>query len=153
MNSFKPLYFSAFALLVLASCGTSKQVTNSSLTAISAPLNIAKKAPIAEKDLKRWSHLDIVTDTIPGMSVDKAYAELLKNKKGKKVIVAILDSGVDIEHPDLKPVIWTNKKKSPTTELTMTKMVMSMIFTAGIFWETFPKKIMNLTEFSATKTW
>ena len=111
MNSFKPLYFSAFALLVLASCGTSKQVTNSSLTAISAPLNIAKKAPIAEKDLKRWSHLDIVTDTIPGMSVDKAYAELLKNKKGKKVIVAILDSGVDIEHPDLKPVIWTNKKE------------------------------------------
>lgn len=111
MNSFKPFYFSAFALLVLASCGTSKQVSNSTLSAITAPLNVTKKAPIAEKDLMRWSHLDIVADTIPGMSVDKAYAELLKNKKGKKVIVAILDSGVDIEHPDLKSVIWTNKKE------------------------------------------
>jgi subtilisin family serine protease len=35
----------------------------------------------------------------------------LKGKKGKKVIVAIVDSGVDIEHEDLKAVIWTNKKE------------------------------------------
>lgn len=111
MNSYKPLYFSAFALLALASCGTSKQASYSTLSAISAPMNITKKAPIAEKDLKRWSHLDIATDTIPGMSVDKAYTELLKNKKGVKVIVGIVDSGVDIEHPDLKSVIWTNKKE------------------------------------------
>jgi hypothetical protein len=39
-----------------------------------------KKAPLAENDLKRWSHLDIVTDTIPGMSVDRAYAELLEKR-------------------------------------------------------------------------
>jgi subtilisin family serine protease len=45
------------------------------------------------------------------MSVDKVYAELLKDKKGKKVIVAIVDSGVDIEHEDLKAVTWTNKKE------------------------------------------
>lgn len=113
MNSIKPIYLSAFALLILAGCGASKQVSNSNsaLTAISAPLNITKKAPINENDLKRWSHLDIVKDTIPGMSVDRAYAELLKNKKGKKVIVGIVDSGVDIEHQDLKSVVWTNKKE------------------------------------------
>jgi hypothetical protein len=46
--------------------------------------------------------LDIVNDTIPGMSVDRAYAELLKDKKGVPVIVGIVDSGVDIEHEDLK---------------------------------------------------
>lgn len=113
MNTIKPIYLSAFALLVLAGCGASKQVSNSNagLIAISAPLNITKKAPITENDLKRWSHLDIVKDTIPGMSVDKAYAELLKNKKGVKVIVGIVDSGVDIEHQDLKSVVWTNKKE------------------------------------------
>lgn len=113
MNSIKPIYLSAFALLVLAGCGASKQVSNSNagLIAISAPLNITKKAPITENDLKRWSHLDIVKDTIPGMSVDKAYAELLKNKKGVKVIVGIVDSGVDIDHEDLKSVIWTNAKE------------------------------------------
>jgi subtilisin family serine protease len=61
--------------------------------------------------LKRWSHLDIVTDTIPGMSVDRAYSEILKGKEGVKVIVGIVDSGVDIEHQDLKSVLWTNKKE------------------------------------------
>jgi cell wall-associated protease len=113
MNSIKPIYLSAFALLVLAGCGASKQVSNSgvTLTAISAPLNITKKAPITENDLKRWSHLDLVKDTIPGMSVDRAYSELLKNKKGVKVIVGIVDSGVDIEHQDLKSVVWTNTKE------------------------------------------
>ena len=70
-----------------------------------------KTTPVAENDLKRWSHLDLVKDTLPGMSVDKAYAELLKGKKGQKVIVGIVDSGVDINHEDLKAVIWTNTKE------------------------------------------
>ena len=113
MNSIKPIYLSAFALLVLAGCGVSNQVSssNAGLIAISAPLNVKKAAPINETDMKRWSHLDIVKDTIPGMSVDRAYAELLKNKNGVKVIVGIVDSGVDIEHQDLKSVVWTNKKE------------------------------------------
>lgn len=72
-----------------------------------------KKAPLTEEQLQRWSHLDLEKDSIPGMSVDKAYNELLKNKKGSKTIVAVIDSGVDISQPDLKPVIWTNKKEIP----------------------------------------
>jgi cell wall-associated protease len=112
MNTIKPIYIAAFALLALAGCGASKQVSNAATgTAISAPLNIKKNAPIKESDLKRWSHLDIVKDTIPGMSVDRAYSELLKGKKGVKVIMGIVDSGVDIEHQDLKSVVWTNKKE------------------------------------------
>lgn len=112
MNTIKPIYISAFALLALVGCGASKQVSNNSgLLAISAPLNIKKNAALTENELQRWSHLDIVTDTIPGMSVDKAYAELLKGKKGIPVIVGIVDSGVDIEHEDLKSVLWTNKRE------------------------------------------
>jgi subtilisin family serine protease len=36
--------------------------------------------------------------------------------KGIKVIVGIIDSGVDIEHEDLKSVIWTNSKKLRVTD-------------------------------------
>jgi subtilisin family serine protease len=75
--------------------------------------NFTKKAPLTDQELKRWSHLDLEKDSIPGMSVDKAYSELLKNKKGVKVIVGIVDSGVDINQEDLKPSIWTNKKEIP----------------------------------------
>jgi cell wall-associated protease len=72
---------------------------------------IGKKGELSEPELQRWSHLDLTKDSIPGMSVDKAYAELLKGKKGVKVIVGVVDSGVDIDHEDLKAVIWTNKKE------------------------------------------
>ena len=45
MNTIKPIYISAFALLALVGCGASKQVSNNSgLVAISAPLNIKKNA-------------------------------------------------------------------------------------------------------------
>src|SRR4051812_45583636 len=101
MSYIKPNTLSAFALLVLASCGATLQAqTSASKEVITAPLVIVKKAPVSENDLKRWSHLDLVKDTIPGMSVDKAYAELLQGKTGVKVIVGIVDSGVDIEHED-----------------------------------------------------
>ncbi|RXR20506.1 peptidase S8 [Flavobacterium amnicola] len=74
---------------------------------------ITKKAKLTENQLKRWSHLDLEKDSIPGMSIDRVYGELLKGKKGQKVIVGVVDSGVDIEHEDLKSVVWTNKKEIP----------------------------------------
>ena len=105
---FRPLYLSLALGLVLASCGSQKMVSTPVENVDNLPLKIT---PLADKDLKRWSHLDLVKDTVPGMSVDKAYAELLKGKKGQKVIVGIVDSGVDINHEDLKAVIWTNPKE------------------------------------------
>ncbi|MEP7093888.1 MAG: S8 family peptidase [Flavobacterium sp.] len=114
MSHIKPISLSAFAFLVLAGGGATLQAqTSVSKEVITAPLAIVKKAPVSENDLKRWSHLDLVKDTIPGMSVDKAYAELLQGKKSTKVIVGIVDSGVDIEHEDLKGMIWTNPKEIP----------------------------------------
>lgn len=105
---FRPLYLSLALAFVLASCGSQKMVSTPVENIDNLPL---KTTPIAENDLIRWSHLDLVKDTIPGMSVDKAYKELLKGKKGQKVIVGIVDSGVDINHEDLKGVIWTNPKE------------------------------------------
>lgn len=82
-----------------------------SVNAQTSAVYTAKKGKLSETELQRWSHLDLAKDSIPGMSVDKAYAELLKGKKSVKVIVGIVDSGVDIDHEDLKSVIWTNKKE------------------------------------------
>ncbi|GGD28439.1 S8 family serine peptidase [Hyunsoonleella pacifica] len=58
-------------------------------------------------DKKTWFKKDIIEDSIPGISLDKA-KKLLKNKKHQKVIVAIIDGTVDIEHKDLKDHIWKN---------------------------------------------
>ncbi len=44
-----------------------------------------------------------------GMNTEKAYKKLLADKESNTVIVAVIDSGVDIEHEDLKTSIWTNK--------------------------------------------
>jgi len=66
------------------------------------------------KDLKeKWSLLDINSDKIPGMSILKANNELIKDEKGKNVIVAIIDSGVEIEHPYLSTFIWVNTDEIP----------------------------------------
>ncbi|HET7322354.1 MAG TPA: S8 family peptidase, partial [Longimicrobiaceae bacterium] len=44
-----------------------------------------------------------------GISAERAYAELLSGMEPKQtVVVAIIDSGFDITHPDLNDVVWTN---------------------------------------------
>jgi subtilisin family serine protease len=113
MNYFKSIAILAVSGILLSGCGTSKNITYTQATPISAATVPLKNSKISEAELIRWSHLDLVKDTIPGMSVDRAYNELLKNKKGQKVIVAVIDSGTDIEHDDLKGRIWTNTKEIP----------------------------------------
>jgi len=110
MHYLKSLSFVAASLVVLG-CGVSKTISYNQLSPIQAESVPLKNGKISEVELLRWSHLDIVKDTIPGMSIDRAYEELLKNKKGQKVIVAVIDSGTDIEHEDLKGRIWTNPKE------------------------------------------
>lgn len=48
-----------------------------------------------------------------GMYTEMAYKKILKKKKAIPVIVAVIDSGVDIEHEDLQGKIWTNVKEIP----------------------------------------
>jgi cell wall-associated protease len=49
-----------------------------------------------------------------GLKTEKAYKFLTsKNKKGQEVIVAVIDSGVDIEHEDLVGKIWINSDEVP----------------------------------------
>jgi subtilisin family serine protease len=71
-----------------------------------------KKVALTEEQSNNWSHGDIETDTIPGISLDKAY-KFLEGKEGVEVIVGVIDSGIDIGHEDLKDVLWVNTDEIP----------------------------------------
>ncbi|NQX82737.1 MAG: S8 family serine peptidase [Flavobacteriaceae bacterium] len=68
----------------------------------------AKKAVLSENEMNNWMHLDLAKDTIPGLSTEKAY-KFLEGKKSINTIVAVLDSGLDIEHEDLMSITWVNE--------------------------------------------
>ena len=61
-----------------------------------------------DKAPENWFNLDAQTSQIQGVSTEKTY-EILKDKPAKKVIVAVIDSGVDPEHEDLADKLWTNE--------------------------------------------
>jgi len=106
MNIFKTTLFAVAISTVLAGCGSGAAIVATPIQNIDS--NPLKITPLTEEQLKHWPAMDLVTDTVPGMSVDKAYSEIIKKRKGETVIVGVIDSGVDIDHEDLKNVIWTN---------------------------------------------
>lgn len=67
------------------------------------------KSSLSKIDKKNWHNLDIEKDSVPGTSVERAYNELLNDLKGKKVIIAVIDTGLDIDHISLSENIWINK--------------------------------------------
>lgn len=110
MNSISKSVF-LLSLLTLVACGSTGGLVLTPVENIdTTPLKISE---LSKAEKENWGHLDLVSDTIPGMSVDKAYSDIIKNKKGKKVIVAVLDSGMDLSHEDLDDVLWTNKGEKP----------------------------------------
>jgi subtilisin family serine protease len=97
--------------LVLVGCGATTLVSTPVENIDTSPLKIAD---LTDPQKKNWGHLDLVADTIPGMSVDKAYRLIVGNKKGQKVTVAVIDAGIDLRHEDLDDVLWTNKGERPS---------------------------------------
>ena len=61
-----------------------------------------------------WHQLDKDSTGYYGISLNKAY-NFIKSKKlkSRQVVVAVIDSGIDTLHEDLKPILWTNKKEIP----------------------------------------
>ena len=100
-----------FSAVILLGCGGTADIISTPVENIdSSPLKVTE---LTDAEKENWGHLDLERDTIPGMAVDRAYDEIIKGKKGEKVIVAVIDSGIDIDHEDLDDVIWTNKKEVP----------------------------------------
>lgn len=100
MNKFKILLY----LLVLSSCKPNhlKFVTH---------VQEIKKLKIIE--LKDWQNLDIENDSVPGISLSRFYNKKYTKRYLKPIVVAVIDSYIDIEHEDLKDQIWINKKEIP----------------------------------------
>jgi subtilisin family serine protease len=109
-NYFRPLLFIAFVYTTLVSCAGSRPLALPLVTVEQVPQKVTE---LSENQLESWNSLDLIKDTIPGMSVNKAYDEIIKNKIGKTTIVAVIDSGIDIDHEDLENVIWTNPNEIP----------------------------------------
>ena len=89
-------------------CATTAQLSPPTSASLST---VSRVRPLTEKETLRWSHLDPIQDTVPGMSVDRAYAEVVKNRKGSPVVVAIIDSGIDLAHEELQDLLWENPKE------------------------------------------
>jgi len=110
VNSLKPVIAVIASGVFLVGCGATSLVSTPLANIDTVPLKISA---LTDSEKKSWGHKDLIKDTIPGMSVDKAYSELIGTKRGETVIVAVLDSGMDLTHEDLNGVLWTNSKEKP----------------------------------------
>ena len=82
-----------------------------------APAVAPRPAPPADQSAAQWHLKDPQTDNTPGISVTRTYRELLQNRASVPVVVAVIDSGVDTAHVDLKPMLWRNAKEIPGNKI------------------------------------
>ena len=102
---FKHVSLSILILLTLASCGSSKLKKQPLDFKLSS---FAKKTiELTEEEEKVWHLYDLQQDSIPGISLFKA-EQILPDRQPKPVVVAVLDSGIDLEHPELENQLWAN---------------------------------------------
>ncbi len=119
----KHLRIASMALLAgmtLASCGTTQKTVETAKVEQEVQKQKEWKALphrigniFKGEKVKNWQHTDPVDGYMPGMSTEKAYETILKDLPAQEVIVAVVDAGIDINHPDLKEVIWTNEDEIP----------------------------------------
>jgi subtilisin family serine protease len=75
---------------------------------------VGVKAQITKPPVTGWHLLDYKKDGYRGISLEDAYKKL-KGKKSNKVIVAVIDSGIDTLHKDIP--FWTNPNEIPNNNI------------------------------------
>jgi subtilisin family serine protease len=102
------------ALLLATACSTAPA------SVPTAPVTPAARSAPPEPELPltvapdAWQLLDLGEDRVPGASVSRAYRELLADRRpARTVVVAIIDSGVDTAHVDLRESLWRNPGETP----------------------------------------
>lgn len=79
---------------------------------VKSPNIISKEiVKASQESIKNWHLKDIIHDSFPGISLDKAYDSIIKKRKRKKIIIAVIDSEIDLNHEALKYKIWKNKNE------------------------------------------
>ncbi|MCL9780193.1 S8 family peptidase [Vibrio sp. S4M6] len=60
-----------------------------------------------------WFNMSANYTNVQGVGADYVYGSVIPPLKPQPIIVAVLDSGVDIDHEDLRNKLWTNKGEIP----------------------------------------
>ena len=89
--------FTCFFIILLLSCSNHNNPPEGKLI---------NNAP--DLETSSWHTKDADLDSIPGISLDKAYNLILQDKIGTPITIALLDTQVDITHEDLKNQIFSN---------------------------------------------
>lgn len=113
MNNLNKLFALIFLTFFAISCTGTK--TTSENESSQTDIEDSRTSEMSEVSATETWHLT-PTNTSPyyGAGVENSYAELLAGLEPKeKVIVAIIDSGTDIEHEDLSEKIWVNDDEVP----------------------------------------
>jgi subtilisin family serine protease len=111
-------FLSLFAVVVLGACAPATVTPTPTPTPTEPPSDVAPVQPRPPETLisvvpDRWWLLDHERDGVYGAGVDRAYSEILNAKQPRRtVVVAIIDSGIDIAHEDLGGVIWSNPRET-----------------------------------------
>jgi len=71
---------------------------------------------IGQEKPKDWYNEDLMSNTTRGISIDYLY-NVIDSTELEKVVVAVIDNGVDIFHEDLKHSIWQNNDEIPNNQI------------------------------------
>lgn len=74
------------------------------------------QSSFGQSSFESWYTANPTKEDYPGISIDQMY-QYLQGRKSQKTIVAVIDSGVDIHHEDLKDVIWVNRNEIPNNNI------------------------------------